>query len=80
MKRRKWDQRQYESLNASTTSHPEHSLNFVMKLQKNNDLLNRIPYQYQEYSRDYLSGSGAMVEQFRTILGVYLNFMQREIA
>ena len=51
-----------------------------MKLQKNNYLLNRIPYQYQEYSRDYLSGSGAMVEQFRTILGVYLNFMQREIA
>ena len=77
VKRRKRDKTKLsETLKVPAVSHPEHSLNFVMKPRKSKDLLLRIPFQDQEYSRDYLSA--AMVEQFRTILGVYMNFLQRE--
>ena len=64
------------NLGIPSVSLPEHSLNFIMKPRKTKDLLNRIPFQDQEYQRDYLSGK--MVEQFRNILGIYMNFLQKE--
>ena len=65
-----------DNLKVPIVSRPEHSLNFVMKPSKTRDLMNRIPFQDQEYQRDHLSGK--MVEEFRTVLGIYLNFLQKE--
>ena len=65
-----------DNLRVPNVAKPEHSLNFKLKPSKTKDLMNRIPFQDRDYDRDYLSSS--MVEQFRKILGIYINFLQKE--
>ena len=65
-----------ETLHIPVVSKPIHSINFVMKPKSNADLMNRLPFQDRESSGSYLSE--AMINEFKTILSTYINFLQKE--
>ena len=65
-----------DNLEVPDVLRPEFSLNFVLKPTKTKDLMNRIPFQDKDYDRDYLSSR--MVEHFRNVLSIYMNFLQKE--
>jgi len=64
-----------ENIGVPDNSNPKHNINFRLKPKKASELLNRIPFQDQE-SGPVLSEN--MVDQFKTILATYVNFLQKE--
>eukprot|EP00090_Calanus_glacialis_P045237 TRINITY_DN8265_c0_g1_i2.p1 TRINITY_DN8265_c0_g1~~TRINITY_DN8265_c0_g1_i2.p1 ORF type:complete len:1169 (-),score=448.58 TRINITY_DN8265_c0_g1_i2:22-3528(-) len=68
------------TLGVPDNSKPDYNINFSLKPKKTEELLNRISFQDRESGRGGHQGvlTETMVEQFRTILSTYVNFLQKE--
>eukprot|EP00092_Neocalanus_flemingeri_P025076 GFUD01027192.1.p1 GENE.GFUD01027192.1~~GFUD01027192.1.p1 ORF type:complete len:1156 (+),score=356.79 GFUD01027192.1:283-3750(+) len=68
-------ERMSKTLGIPDLSETKYNINFQLK-PKNQELLNRIPFQDREGGGHFLTE--IMIDQFRTILSTYVNFLQKE--